>query len=256
MNHPKTILITGASSGIGAALAEAYAGQGITLILTARSASRLEAVAENCRAKGAQVHTALIDVRENEPLAQFLNDIDTKCPIDLVIANAGVSGGSEGGAEAERQARIIFETNLTGVLNTIHPLIPRMTARRAGHIAILSSLAGIVALSPAPAYSASKAAVRFYGDALRGLLRRQGVAVSVICPGYITTPMTQANRFYMPFLMSAELAARRIKSALDKKYAHIFFPRRLYAALWMLSLLPYTARDFLFDRMPKKQRII
>ena len=253
---PHTILITGASSGIGAALAEVYAAAGVTLILTARNAARLEAVAERCRARGAIVHTALIDVREREQLAQFLNEIDTKCPIDLVIANAGVSGGSEGGVERERQARIIFDTNLTGVLNTIHPLIPRMSARGAGHIAIISSLAGIVALPPAPAYSASKAAVRYYGDALRGLLRRHGVAVSVVCPGYITTPMTDANRFFMPFIMPVERAAMRIKAALDKKQAHIFFPCRLYAALWVLSFLPHSLRDFMFAMAPSKQRII
>lgn len=256
MSHPSTILITGASSGIGAALALQYAAPGITLILTARHEKRLAAIAEQCRARGASVHTALLDVREKEQLAEFILRMDGQYPIDLVIANAGVSGGSEGGVERERQARIIFETNLTGVLNTIHPLIPRMTARRTGHIALVSSLAGIMPLPPAPAYSASKAAVRYYGDALRGILRRHGVAVSVICPGYIDTPMTKANRFFMPLMMPVERAAVRIKTALDKKQAHIFFPRRLYFALWCLRMMPHRLSDFILDRLPAKQRII
>jgi len=252
----QSIFITGASSGIGAALAEVYAAPGVTLILTARHAARLETVAERCRVQGAIVHTALLDVREAAPLAEFMLRMDALQPIDLVIANAGVSGGSEGGLERERQARLIFDTNLTGVLNTIHPLMPRMTARRAGHIAIIASLAGMVALPPAPAYSASKAAVRYYGDALRGLLRRHGVMVSVVCPGYITTPMTERNRFFMPFIMPVERAAMRIKTALNKRYAHVFFPRRLYAALWLLGFFPHRLRDFMFARAPEKQRII
>lgn len=238
------ILITGASSGIGAALAKDYAAAGTTLILTARNVARLNDVADACRAKGATVFTQCLDVREKEKLAQFLHAIDTKCPIDLVIANAGITSDN---------ADQVFAVNLQGVLNTIHPIIPRMVARRCGQIAIMASLAGIRALPSAPAYSASKAAVRFYGDALRGELAPHGVHVSVICPGWITTPLTDKNDFPMPFLMSAECAARIIIHNLARRKRRIAFPLRLYFLLRILDALPLRVSDPLFARLPKKR---
>jgi short-subunit dehydrogenase len=246
-NCLKTILITGASSGIGAALAVAYAGAGITLILTARNEQRLNAVADACRAKGALVFTECVDVREKEKLAAIIYSMDAQHPIDLVIANAGVSSND---------AEEVFAVNLHGVLNTIHPLIPRMVARGRGQIAIMSSLAGIRALPSAPAYSASKAAVRFYGDALRGELKSTGVNVSVICPGWIVTPLTDKNDFPMPLIMSAERAASIIIHSLALKKPRIAFPRRLYFPLRILDALPVFVSDVLFARLPKKRQKI
>lgn len=248
----QTILITGASSGIGAALAEAYAASGSTLYLIARNEKRLAEVATHCRARGAVVHEVMCDVRDAVAMAAHLNRIDSQTPIDLVIANAGISGGTSGKGESEEQARAIFDTNLYGVLNSLHPLMPRMIARGKGHIAIIASLASIVALPSAPAYSASKAAVRYYGESLRGVLKRHGITVSIVSPGYIDTPMTRVNKFYMPLFMSLPAAATRIKAALDKKSVHIFFPRRLYALLCLLRAMPYAVQDFVADRFPSK----
>jgi short-subunit dehydrogenase len=253
MFHPHTILITGASSGIGAGLAEGYAAQGLTLILLARDEARLREVAARCEAKGAVVHSASINVCDKAAMAKYLNDIDTQCPIDLVIANAGISTGSFSGEETLDAAEKVFEVNLGGVINTIHPLIPRMVARGRGQIAIMSSLAGICALPGAPAYSASKAAVRVYGDALRGMLKPYHVHVSVICPGWISTPLTDKNRFPMPFIMPVAQATHIIMRNLEKKKSRIAFPLRLYILLRILSCTPLTFTDFIFSKIPKKR---
>ena len=250
MKNPQTILITGASSGIGAALARHYAAAGVTLILTARNVERLNDVANDCRARGAVVQTFAVDVREKEKLAQLLNDIDTKCPIDLVIANAGIAASDDATADD------VFDVNVNGVLNTIHPLIPKMIARGRGHIAIMSSLASIYPLPSAPAYSASKAAVRYYGDALGASLAKNHIYVSVICPGWITTPLTDKNSFPMPLIMSAERAATIIERNLTKKKKRVAFPKRLYFPLCVLATLPLFLTAPLFARMPSKPQKI
>ncbi len=247
------ILITGASSGIGAALAEGYAAAGMTLLLTARNVERLEAVAKVCRAKGAAVETAGIDVRNTAAMAEWIVRMDAATPIDLVIANAGISTGSFNGTETLEAAEAVFDINLNGVINTIHPVIPLMIARRSGHIAIMSSLAGICALPSAPAYSASKAALRYYGDALRGKLKAHDIHVSIICPGWITTPLTEKNDFPMPLIMPVEKAAQRIIHGLWKKKARLAFPLRLYVALRVLMILPVSCIDFIFSRLPGSQ---
>ena len=251
---PGTILITGASSGLGAGLALAYAKEGVQLILLGRNAARLEEVAVQCRLCNALVITRTIDVRNRQALAAFITQMDAATPIDLVIANAGISSGfSNGVAENYARADEVFAVNLQGVLNTIHPLIPRMIARGQGHLAIISSLAGIRALPSAPAYSASKAAVRMYGDALRGELKPYGIQVSIVCPGWIETPLTEKNDFPMPLLMPLEPAVKRIRRGLDAKKARIAFPRSLYYPLCILAALPNWMTDFFFRQMPIKR---
>lgn len=254
MKNPATILITGASSGIGAALAMAYARDRVQLILIGRNLERLAEVSTSCRARGAKVLTANLDVCHKEALAEFIARTDAITPIDLVIANAGISAGfSQSVEENYLRAQEVFDVNLQGVLNTIHPLIPRMVERKRGQIAIMSSLAGIRALPSAPAYSASKAAVRFYGDALRGELAPYTIGVSVICPGWIETPLTAKNDFPMPFMITAERAAQVILQQLAVKKSRIAFPKRLYFTLRLLDALPVSWSDVLFARMPKKR---
>ena len=252
MDRPRSILITGASSGIGAALAIGYAGPGITLLLTARNVERLETVAKSCRARGATVLPWIVDVREKEKLADMIVAQDAVMPIDLVIANAGISAGGFDG-EDDNLADDVFAVNVQGVLNTIHPLIARMVARGKGQIALMASLASIHPLPSAPAYSASKAAIRFYGEALQGELKHTGVVVSTICPGWITTPLTEKNDFPMPFLMSAERAAGIIMHRLGLKKTLIAFPSSLYLALRILDALPRFLTNPLFGGMPKKR---
>jgi short-subunit dehydrogenase len=251
----KTIVITGASSGLGAALARAYALPGAQLHLIGRNAERLTQIANLCAENEARAEIHTIDVTDREAMSARLSAIDAATPIDLVIANAGVSAGTGGSTEDDAQVRRIFATNVDGVLNTIQPLIPNMVVRGCGQIAIISSLAGIRGLPSCPAYSASKAAVRYYGEALRGVLGKHGVKVNVVCPGYIDTPMTQVNNFPMPLMMSADKAASIIVRRLEKNHSRIAFPLALHTPLWLLSCLSPTLTDWFFARLPAKPSV-
>ncbi|MGE0108833.1 MAG: SDR family NAD(P)-dependent oxidoreductase [Bdellovibrionales bacterium] len=246
------ILITGASSGLGAALALAYSEEGNRLFLSGRDKARLEAVAREARAKGAMTESTVMDVTNAWNMEDWIKQIDEITPLDLVIANAGVSAGTGKGGERKSQALEIFDTNLYGVLNTIFPILLRMKARGMGQIALMSSMAGFRGLAGAPAYSASKAAVRVYGESLRGELAAQGIKVNVICPGFVKTPMTDQNGFKMPFLMAPEKAARIIKRGLAANKGRITFPWRLAAIVWVLAALPTSWTDSLFQRLPRK----
>lgn len=252
MQNPKSILITGASSGIGEALARHYAAPGVNLAITGRDLERLEGVADACRSAGANVVARVIDVQDREGLSQWIREIDQSVPLDLVIANAGVSAGTGRGGETEEQARRIMAVNVDGVFTTILPVIERMKARRAGQVAIMSSLAGFRGFPGAPAYCASKAAVRLWGESLRGELFAHGVGVSVICPGFVRSRMTAVNEFPMPFLMDSDRAARIIQQGLSKNRPRIAFPFRLYAVVWMLALLPSILIDPILRRLPQK----
>ncbi len=245
MKSPRSILITGASSGIGAALARAYAGPGVYLALSGRNQERLVKVAGTCRKRGAEADARLIDVTDGPAMARWLAGVDGSQPLDLVIANAGVSG-------AEDRAREIFAVNLAGVLNTVLPAIPPMRGRGRGQIAIMSSIAALRGLPSAPAYAASKAAVKSYGEGLRGSLAADGVRVSVICPGFVKTPMTASNRFSMPFLMEANEAARIIRRGLAREAPLIAFPWPMVWGLRLVSALPSAIADSLLGRAPAK----
>lgn len=241
-NPPRHILITGASSGIGAALARRYAGPGIRLSLGGRSRERLDDAAAQCRARGAIVETASIDVTDRAVMRQWIAAADAEQALDLVIANAGITAGV-GGAESEQRARQVFAVNLEGVLNTAYPAIERLAVHGGGQLALMSSLAGYRGLADAPAYSAAKAAVKSLGEAWRGSLAAAGIRVSVICPGFIETPMTAGNRFPMPFLMTAERAAAIIARGLGQDRARIAFPWPMAVGMWLVAALPPSLGD-------------
>jgi short-subunit dehydrogenase len=253
LDRPKRILITGASSGIGAALASAYAETGVGLLLGGRDLGRLATVSETCRRQGAEVEAQAIDVVDAPAMRGWIEAADDRAPLDLVIANAGISAGTGGDGESEAQTRAIFAANIDGAANTVWPALRRMEQRRRGQIALMSSLAAFRGFPGAPAYCASKAAIRVWGEGLRGEYRAKGVAVSVICPGYVETPMTAVNDFPMPFLMSAERAARIVKRGLARNRARIAFPFPMYAVAWLLGALPPALTDPLLARLPKKR---
>ncbi len=252
MKQPRSIVITGASSGIGEALAVLYAAPGVALALTGRDTARLEEVAARCRATGAHVAVAAVDVADRAAMADWLQRIDAGTPVDLLIANAGMSAGTGAGGETEEQARRILAVNIEGVLNSIHPLLPGMRARGRGQIALMASLAGFRGLPGAPAYCASKAMVRVYGEALRGDLADAGIGVSVICPGFVKSRMTAVNRFPMPFLMETADAALVIRRGLERNAARIAFPWPMMAAVWLLALFPPAWTDRLLRQAPRK----
>lgn len=248
------IVITGASSGIGEALALRYAAPGVLLSLTGRDAGRLEDAARACRERGAQVHAAIVDVADREAMRAFLIDADARKPIDLLIANAGISGGTGGSKEGEgvAQARAIFAVNVEGVFNTVEPMLPRMLQRGEGQIALMASLAAWRGWPGAPAYCASKAAVRSYGEGLRGALMRTGVKVNVICPGFVVSRMTGANDFSMPFLMDTAKAAKIIARGLEKNKGRICFPMISYLIVRFIAALPDRLATKLLSRLPAK----
>ena len=241
----KTVVITGGSSGIGRALAICYAGKGVTLGLIGRNEQRLNDVASICRSKGASVSVGIFDVGQREQLGAWLIAFNDGTPVDLLIANAGVMGGAREGEiiEADETSRFILEINVMGVLNTVQPLLPRMMARRSGQIALVSSIAGFIPLPDAPSYGASKAAILSYGLGLRTALQGSGVKLSVICPGFVTTPMTAQERGWRPFEMPAEHAALLIVQGLNRDKAIIAFPRILAFFTWLGGLLPERVRN-------------
>lgn len=252
MTRFKSILITGASSGLGAGLARAFAASGTTLHLSGRHGGRLDEVAGQCRAKGAQVHLRQVDVTDPAACADWILASESVSPLDLVIANAGISAGTGGGGETAEQTRSIFATNVDGVFNTVMPALPLMQARGRGQIAIMSSLASFRGFPGAPAYCASKAAVRVWGEGLRGEMAPFGIGVSVICPGFVETPMTAVNRFRMPFLMDVERASRIMADGLKNDRGRIAFPWPMHVMARIAGCLPSRLMDRIAAGMPKK----
>lgn len=258
MRNPKSILITGASSGLGEALALDYAAPGILLALTGRDRTRLEAVAGACRDAGATVIAETVDVVDETAMKDFVARIHAERPLDLVIANAGISIGTGTATEAQEQTQTVMRINVDGVVNTVAPAVALMREKPApgagprGQVAIMSSLAGFRGFPGAPAYCASKAAVRVWGEAMRGELHQFGIEVSVICPGYVRTPMTATNRFRMPFLMDADRAARIMRRGLERNRGRIVYPWRLYLLVRILLALPMPLTDRMLRRLPKK----
>jgi len=188
-------------------------------------------------------------------MKNWIDKIEEKYALDLVIANAGISAGTAGGPESFSQVKKIFSTNVDGVLNLVHPVIDKMKVRKKGQIALVSSLAGFRGLPSSPAYSASKSAVRVYGEALRGNLGKLGIEVNLICPGYVKTPMTDVNEFPMPFLMDASKSAEIIKRGLAKNKSRIAFPFPLYFVVWLSTLLSPRITDPIFAKLPGKKAL-
>lgn len=250
---PRCLLITGASSGIGAALAETYAAPGVRLRLTGRDEARLATIAHQCSVAGAKVDTAIVDVTDAVAMATTLQDWDSAAPFDLIIANAGISAGSGAGLEPETDLRQVTAVNVIGTINTLAPLLPRLTARGQGQVAVMASLAGYRGLAGAAAYCASKAWVKAYGEALRLTLAPFGIRVSVICPGFVESRITDQNKFPMPFLMPAPRAAQIIQRALAANRARIAFPWPMVAAIHLIAALPAAWSDKLLQRLPQKK---
>ncbi len=248
------IVITGASSGIGEALALYYAAEGVHLSLSGRNTDRLGTVAEACRTKGAAVDEKVTDVTNRESMQEWLQEIDSERPIDLLVANAGISAGMGDSKTGEdsTQVRRLFEVNLFGVLNTIDPVLPCMIKRGRGHIALVASLAGFRGWPGAPAYCATKAAVKVYGEGLRGSIAHTGVKVHVICPGFVKSRMTAVNKFRMPMLMDAPRAAEAIAKGIGKNRGRIAFPLPMHFAMWLCASLPDVLAQKILTAMPAK----
>lgn len=246
MKNPKSILITGASSGIGKALAEEYTAPGVTLHLSGRNLERLSAVKTDCEARGATVHTQIVDVTDEIAMSDWILGRGT---LDLVIANAGVSSSLRAADSIADHTKNVFEINVGGVFNTVHPTIECMKPHGRGQIAIVSSVAGFRGLPSSPAYSTSKVTIKAYGEALRGFYHADGLEINVICPGFVRSRLTDKNKFKMPFFMEADRAAKIIRRGLENNKANITFP-------WQMRVLTFTARrlipEFILERILRR----
>ena len=247
------VLITGASSGIGAALAEECAAQGDLLFLCGRNQERLLDVAQKCRARGAaNVYTRQVDVTNEAAVKRWIEDCELIAPVNRVFANAGVSTGEE----TSENVRRTFATNVGGVVNVVLPIIEIFRKRKAGlgprQILITASIAGYGPLKACPSYSATKACVKTWGLALRGALANEGIQVSVICPGFVRSRITDRNTCPMPFFMEAEAAARIILKRAKRNVGLIAFPWPMRLGAWGLGNLPFRLNEWINKLLPKK----
>ncbi|WP_175856970.1 SDR family NAD(P)-dependent oxidoreductase [Burkholderia anthina] len=249
--EPRHVVITGATAGLGRALALAYAAPGVVVGVIGRDAARLDDVAAACRALGATVECGRVDVCDAEALRTWLDAFDDAHPIDLLIANAGVASTlahADDWEELERTT-VVVETNLYGALHAVLPVIARMRARRRGHVAMVSSLAALRGMAISPAYCASKAAIKAYGDSVRPVLARDGIRMSVVLPGFVKTAMSDVFPGGKPFMWSAERAARHIRRRLHTGRAEIAFPGTLALGMRLLTLLPALFADAILGKL-------
>ncbi len=236
------IAISGASRGLGAALARRFAAPGIRLLLLARSAAPLSAVAAECRARGAEAEAVPLDIRDAPAVSAALARFGT---VDLAIANAGISAGTspEGAAEPWVDAVRQVEVNLIGAMNLVGPLLPAWLARGDGQVALIASVSGFCGLPDAPAYSASKAGMIAWGEALRAAHGPQGLRVTVACPGFFASAMSARFHGPQPFAMGLEAAAERVARGIERAAPRLHFPAPLAMALRLLPLLPAGLSD-------------
>jgi len=239
------VFLTGASSGIGEALARHYAARGATLGLFARRASELERLA--AALAPAPVATYAGDVRDADALARAGADFTARFGVpDVVIANAGISRGALTDEPGDLPTfRAVMDTNVLGIVHTFAPFVAAMREARAGALVGIASVAGFRGIPGSGAYSASKAAAITYLESLRVELVGSGVAVVTVCPGFIETPLTARNPYAMPFILTADKAARLIARAIARR-------RRFYVLPWQMAWLGRllkVAPRFLYDRV-------
>ena len=249
----KRVFITGASSGIGMALAREFSDEDVVLGLISRRIEQLDNLANDL---ATDVYVYAADVGDSLAMKSaaeaFIQSVGVP---DLVIANAGVSSGT---LTSEAKDQVVFEqimrTNVLGMVHTYQPFVEAMKIRGSGTLVGISSIAGFRGIPGSGAYSASKAAATAYLESLRVELSSSGVNVLTVCPGYIKTPMTDVNPFYMPFLMDADRAARSIRKAIIKKKRFHVLPWQMSLVGFLLRVMPRYLYDSLMRRAPRKPK--
>ncbi|MFL5244366.1 MAG: SDR family NAD(P)-dependent oxidoreductase [Gemmataceae bacterium] len=245
----RVAVVTGASSGIGYELAKVLAGEGYRVGLMARRQANLEALAEVIKKAGGQCALAVADVGRREQVQAAFEIIRSQLgPVDLLVANAGVGAPTLLEPLNVDAVEKMICINLLGVVYCIEAVLPDMLSRRSGHVAAMSSMASYKGLPGESAYCASKAAVNVYMEGMRIQLRDRGIAVTTLCPGFVKTPMTEVNDFAMPFVVEADVAARRIAGALRRRVKVYNFPIRMAILMKLVAWLP----DWLIARVMQK----
>lgn len=237
------VVLTGASGGFGSALAAAIAPECRAMLLFGRDAARLDNVRKIVEAAGAEVYLSRVPIGDHAEVAAAISDFDSRHPVDLFVANAGVKCGNENGIEPIRQLERIVDVNLTGTIGSVQAVLPFLRARGQGQIAIISSLAAASPQGSLLSYTATKAALSSYGVALRRRCRGSGVDVSVVLPGFIDTPMTDRHHGPTPFVVSSERAALMTLRGLRARQRTIAFPWQLVLLTRLQNLLPAVLSD-------------
>ena len=275
VSRPGSVLITGASSGVGEALAIECARRGVChLFLCGRNAERLAAVVKRCEAEAdvamRSTHAAhptpltshphiegrVLDVTDAAATREWIGACDKVAPLEVVFSNAGIGTGIEN----EENIRKTFATNVGGGLNVILPTIDLFRRNPLGgdgkprrrQIVVTASIAGYAPLSTCPSYAATKAAMKSWALSLRGMLKREGIWVNAICPGFIRSRITDRNTCPMPFFMEADRAARIILDRVDRNIGLIAFPWPMRFGVWLMSALPWRLSEFISCLLPEK----
>lgn len=243
------VIITGASTGIGAALAIEYGRRGYAVGLVARRAELLQEVAERVEATGGRAGWAVADVTDRAAITAAIHKLEAQLgPCDLLVANAGSGEPSPAHKVPVETIEKILDLNVRGVLYAVGAVLPGMVERKSGHVAAVSSVAGFRGLPGTGAYSASKAYVTTLLESFRLDLKRKGIAVTSINPGFIETPLTSVNKFPMPFLMKVERAATIIADGLQRRPAELTFPWQMKWLMHVARVLPNWLYDLIIHR--------
>ncbi len=255
VHHPRSIVISGASSGIGLALARHYLERGATVAAFARRGELLQGLAASFPGK---VFPYALDVRDAPAIRRAADDFMGRVGVpDVVIANAGVSRGTlTEHAEDIDAFQQVMDINVLGLAKTFQPFIHAMREAKRGRLVGIASVAGFRGLPGSEAYSASKAAAISYLESLRVELRGTGIKVVTIAPGYIKSPMTAVNTYPMPFIMEADAAAQRMVRVIERGTSFVVVPWQMGIVGWLLKRLPNWLYDFAFSKAPHKSRAV
>jgi len=250
-NLCNVVLITGATSAIGRELALHYARKGYSLHLQGRNPVLLDEICSECSLTGAQVHSHQLDLLDQAATSDWLDKLLTSTSIDLFIANAGmnINTGRKRAGETELEMAQLLDLNIKSVLIMTSVIAKQMRNKGSGQIALMSSIAAYYGLSGTPSYCASKAAVKAYGEGLRGWLAPSGVKVSVIMPGYVKSPMCDAMPGPKMFMLQPAQAASLIAKGLTRNKARISFPFPLNFGTWWLAVLPAAISQFILSKI-------
>ena len=245
----RVVLITGASSGIGRALALESARRGAAVGLLARREDLLQEVVREIEARGGKASALPADVTDANAVRAAVSALQTEFgPIDLLIANAGVGATTAASKLEPEGVTKVFSVNVFGVVNSVTAVMPQMIERGRGHLAVISSLAAYRGLPKSAAYCSSKAAISSLFESLRLDLQPQGIDVTIIHPGFIKTPLTAGRQAKLPFLLEVDDAARKMIGAIEKRKKSYAFPWQLAAIVRVGMIMP----NFLYDWISRR----